>query len=666
MRDSKISLGASSRGAMPRGGGRFLSALLIYALLRGLLLVWVVPAWQGPDEPSHMEYLLLSAEQGWPRRTDLELQAHILDSMREARWHDWLELDRPASPPRSFDDLARLSDSPSQVGNETPLGYLPYLPASQLALPRGLSASLRAARATSVFLTLLLIAAAWWTVSLARFGHASPQPPVDPSPSSGAFGSADRQGLALAVLTALLVATAPMLGFTGSMLGNDLPAALLTCLWMALAFRAFHHGGPGRSALPLTALALLAGLSKRSALFLLPLCAILLAGERGTRRLLTGSLVALLAAAWIAAWPLADRPAGWDRVGRDWGAERRPEAARSGRLGLRIVDDQPDAWQYLEQWIAVEPGSALRFEAWVRRAGGVAGDGRGGPEPRAQLVVNSEADDWWGQTVELDRDWQELVVELRVPAGIDRLRVAIVPGAGTAEGMAALDADDLQVTNLDSGRAAEAESSAAERPTPGDVPTPRLRNGGAERARRLGDPIWQGVLRYTAAPRLLAATRSGLLDPAGSLATARRGLGFLFDSFWGGFGWLNVWPGGGYYRLARVLTVWVLMAWLVALLRPAWLAGRPGPEARALRLCALAAPIALALAIFGSMAGTELTRLAQGRYLLPALPAFALPAAALSLRVAPRLAPVLLALAALALDLLAVFGVIWPFYGREI
>lgn len=632
----------------------WLAALLLYVLCRGLLMAAIVPPWQGPDEPSHFEYVVLTARQrGPPVSTDPALQAQILASMQAARWYAWLGEAAPPAPPGRFDDLPRLADAPTQVGSETPLGYLPYLPAAWLALPRGLEAALAAMRLSSVGLSLLLVVA---VLGAARLALDAPA------------GEAHRLTLA----AGLTVAALPILAFDGAMLGNDLPAALIASLWLGLAGRSLRRG-PGRaSALALLGLALLAAPVKRSLLFLTPLALVLLAvsGRGGAPASdataaadATGSigsigpdsrrrrpfarppaapaLLALLALALLAAWPRPELAAGWTRVGRAWGPERRVDAARSGRAGLRITDTDPLAWQYLEQWTEVQAGETLLASAWLRGASG----------GQAQLVLNDDRGHWWSQTLQLDRDWQRAALTLTLPAGSQRLRLALVPGAGDAAGMAQVDADDVHLRRWEA-----APATGARRPGVG------IANGGAEAPRRLGPDLWRFGLRYTAAQRLIRAMPGALTDPAGSLAAAARGLGFTFASFWGGFGWLRIWPGAGYDGAARLLTLWALLAWALALTRPRWLAAGAPETARLLRGAAVAAGLALACALVGSMAGTAGERLPQGRYLLPALLPLALPALALAERLAPRRGPLLLARTVLVLDLWALLGLIWPAY----
>jgi len=151
----------------------------------------------------------------------------------------------------------------------------------------------------------------------------------------------------------------------------------------------------------------------------------------------------------------------------------------------------------------------------------------------------------------------------------------------------------------------------------------------------------------------------GLADPAATLRRAARGLAFTWRSFWGGFGWLAIWPGTLYYALAAAMSAIAAAAVLIGLLAPRRLVDDPA-AAGTLRVCAVAAVVAVAIAVAGSLAGAGPDRQPQGRYLLPALVPLALLAVALSDRLAPRRGPWALAAGMFALDLWAVLGVMWP------
>jgi len=434
----RISLLAKrNHGRRPERRALAAVALVVaYVACRGLLLAGVVPPWQGPDEPGHVEYAVLMARQrGVPLEPDRVLQAAILRSMTAHRFYSHANAPAPTAMPSGFDDVERLRDAPTQLGNETPVGYLPFAAVAALGGTGDVAAALGRMRLVSVALvaaTVLLAGAAAWESLGRRWAPAA----------------------------AGVVAAAPMLGFAGAVVNTDGAATTLGTLWFALLARAHRRGIGWR---PVAALVLLAGLAasaKRSALFLIPLAvlvAILSARRTGLAvaasegivkrdRRRVWAWVACLAAgglvgATVARRPVADRAAGWDRVGARWQAERSPDAARTGRFGLRVADASHQHWQYLEQWVPLAGGRDVHATAWLRATPGGAGG-------RAQLVVNDDFGVWMGETVALAPTWRAVSVSGRVSKGAGRVRVALVPGQGTAAGTGAFDADDIALTVL--------------------------------------------------------------------------------------------------------------------------------------------------------------------------------------------------------------------------
>lgn len=328
------------------------AALATYVVCRGLFLVGAIPPWQGPDEPGHAEYAwLVAGGHGWAPAPDRALEAAILRSMADARFHARVRAAPPATPPVRFTDLPRLGDAPTQRTDETPIGYLPFAAVDTLRRGGGdIAARLQAARLAAPCLALGTVAL---TACLAGWAL----------------------GRHLAWPAAVMAASLPWMGFAGAVVNPDLTAAMLAAAWFAalarierrrLSAAAARAAGPTVAGTAVLAgLAILAALAKRTAAYLVPLTLGWLAWRAWRRRhggrpgggpTVAVLAVAAAAAGAAAAWPINDRPAGWVRVGEPWGAERRADAARSGGWGLRIVDGDPAAWQYLEQWVPLPAG----------------------------------------------------------------------------------------------------------------------------------------------------------------------------------------------------------------------------------------------------------------------------------------------------------------------
>jgi hypothetical protein len=302
-----------------------------------------------------------------------------------------------------------------------------------------------------------------------------------------------------------------------------------------------------------------------------------------------------------------------------------------------VTDLDGGAWQYLLRWVELPPGDGagreVRLRAWVRAAAGQA------PAP-AQVAVTDGQGLWWGQTVTAGTGWSPITLRFTLPRGADRLRLALVPGAGTAAGSGSFDFDGLAL-------------SVDDRPLP--------INGDAEEPERWGRALARGLGRYLDAPRLLRGAAAALRQPLEGLRSAWRGLAFLMASCWGGYGWLRIWPGP--WAAALGLGLGLFMAWaaLRALIGP-WSPAALARDGWWLRLCGGASLLAVLVASIGTMLGA-VDRLPQGRYLLPAFPFFALPALVLAERRLPGRGPWLLCALLLALDLWTLLGLLWPAFG---
>ena len=99
-----------------------------------------------------------------------------------------------------------------------------------------------------------------------------------------ALAAVDVLGVALAPAAVVLVAAMPMLGFAGAVVNNDLTAVVLAALWFAVLARGARRGLSWRWLAVLVLIATLAALSKRTALFLVPLT-MLVAGAYAWRRI---------------------------------------------------------------------------------------------------------------------------------------------------------------------------------------------------------------------------------------------------------------------------------------------------------------------------------------------------------------------------------------------
>ena len=140
---------------------RWVGALLLLALVRGLVYAWAVPPWQHPDEPTHFEHVALVALRGalpGVQGYDVPLRRAIAESMeRHGFWQD-------GSPP--LDDASL--DVPSSTIGYTTLAQPPlyYLAAAWWLRPwvgMPIETQLQALRVFSVLLNLILVALGFFT-----------------------------------------------------------------------------------------------------------------------------------------------------------------------------------------------------------------------------------------------------------------------------------------------------------------------------------------------------------------------------------------------------------------------------------------------------------------------------------------------------------------------
>lgn len=645
-----------------------LCALLVtYVLSRGWILAATVPPWQGPDEPGHAEYALILADRHQrPAGPDPVIERAVLASMDRHHFYEWVFVPAPTNRPAEFADVARLGGDPTQLDSETPVGYAPFALAALATGWRPIEVRLLWMRMVAVLLAGLTVSAAMWAAA-GLFGD-SMGIRVQAA-THGKLASEGYPRLWPILAAGILIAASPMLAFAGSVVNNDLPAAFLAAVWWCWLFQLLVTDRmTARRLAALAALALLAVLAKRTALYLLPITGLVLVSSVWTLRSQTSAesearwngplrhrvrpitgrtlrrtaavglaVVAIILVLWT--WPQGDQAAGWVREGRTWGAQRVRAAAHSGEWGLRVVDDSPRWWQYLEQTVSLDPGRdgpEVLATAWLRRAAA-------GPDlVRAQLVVNDDRGSWLGQTVTLGPAWTLVTVRGRLAPTARWVRLAVVPGDGMAAGVGALDADDLAL-NVDG--------------------VTRLVNGGAEAPGRWGAGIGGMLSRYLEVDRLRRAVPGGLVRPLASLRLAGSGLAFMFRTFWGGFGWATIWPGRVVYGLAALLTGWAMLATGIALIYPGGLTDDPA-AARALHWCALASVAALAIALVGGLAGVPAGQWPQGRYLVAALVPLWLPAVALAGRTGGRVGLGALIVIAMAIEWGAIWATLFATFAR--
>jgi len=304
-----------------------LGRIVLLALLNGLLWAAVVPPWQAPDEPKHMEFVRLMRSGEWiaftneERAADPDLQHAIVASMDAHRF--WWYGHAPGYDPEGGErSLGRLwfMGAGSALARTSPV-YHWLLARFQ---PPDLLAGLYVARLTSVLLGALVVLLAGLT--------ARELFPSDPLVRYGA---------------PLFLALHPMFAFAHAGVNNDALLNALGALAFLLMARLLVRGGSAARLL-LLALVLAAAVAvKRVALALLPVGLLALVLWRATR----AARPVLAAGVWAAVLAVAAGTGAW------WWL----------RVGLERL---PLQWRWnLGQYVFNDPEQLDRILAFLRAPG---------------------------------------------------------------------------------------------------------------------------------------------------------------------------------------------------------------------------------------------------------------------------------------------------------
>jgi len=573
--------GGEPRPLEQRTWRRLVLLLVVLALLRGFVYGMLIPPWQSPDEHGHFEYAWLVSRYGplvGPEAISAAFQGEVLASM--ARYGFWRFIGQPTPDPlpRSFTEPTTLilAQSRPQVGDERPLYYLLVGLLLRLAGDADVATGMYIGRAVSV----LLSAAAVGVTALA---------------TRRLFPGS----LFMQLIPPFFVLSLPMLGQMGAAVSSDALGVLSGALFFASLVPVFLDGLTWRRGLAVLGALVLALLSKKTALFLLPTALLALPvygwvrGVRLSRRLkwaLAGGAVLLVGVgAALALMPAGDAT-GWLARGQGCGPTRLAEGAWEGEAVLR-VGPCADGWvaQNLSPEATLEvAGRTLTLSGRVR--------GVGGPLTATVAVVDSAG------TTQIQVDaadmWQPFTVTHTVSADPGWVAVRLLPPAGADS---VLLFDGLALSD-EEGRLF-------------------LVNGSAEGSKRMLLWLWDRVAGRLGTPRRMIDLL--LLPQSWGRAAWReyvRAAAFCFRSFWGNFGWLKLPLAERWYR-------WIEAFCLVALVGVVWfLLRRPGRSGRVgYLLVLLGALLLLALQTLLPMVSARGTYwLPQGRYLFPGLFAIAL------------------------------------------
>jgi Dolichyl-phosphate-mannose-protein mannosyltransferase len=547
-------------------------------LLHCILYIWLLPAWQAPDEPTQFEYAALVAELGRvPSVADRDpaLEQQIGDSLVRAHFFEYLVGHALPQSPRTLDDARAAFFMPRQVGGDPPLYFLLAALPLKLLTSTAIETQLLALRVLGALLTAGAV--------VCVYGAAREL-----------FGS-DRFALA----AGLVVALQPMFMFIGVGVGNDSLANLLGAALCWALLRLLRRGASARRLALLLALALLGLLTKRTLLpelLLLALgggiwAAVRIGGRLRDWPARVGAVAALLGLG-LCVWVVFD--SGRDRAGAaDWNgnsatvlAARVLAAPQSGQPALLLPRGQTAVQELPDVAAEWAQNQQLHASAQVWSATGVA---------HGRLVI----DFGWAtaeQSFEADAHARTVQVATFIPLYAPYLHVVLRSDAGT------LYADRFSAES-DRQRGLNLLSNA-------DV---------AEAGFRFGALPTQ-LRRYLRIRELGWVWRSGglLQPPPLGWALVR----IFFVSFWGQFGWMSLplvgaTPWEGMLALVCVGGLLGSLSWLALPGRPAW-------RRRAVALLLLVIVAGVLLPLLNAYTQPRSQTIQQGRYLFPALAPIAL------------------------------------------
>ncbi|NLF00805.1 MAG: DUF2142 domain-containing protein [Anaerolineales bacterium] len=617
--------------------------LLGLTVFRGLLYSSITPPWQAPDEHAHFEYAALVGElKRVPTLDDLspELQRRITQSMFDYEHWRLIQREQWLSAPDGFINQSGITVAPPthtvdnrylyypQVGSDPPLYYVFPAVVGILLKDANTALQLYAMRLVTVAMYVLLVGVTAWA-------------------SRRLF----RDQVPVAMASTALVALLPTLTHIGSVVHNDVLAALLATALLGVVVVILQSGLTLGSA-ALVAVLVTLGFLARGLVFawVIPfLCfpAVVVAWRRVAwfRYVLSAVVVAGLVGAWVLLTLPSNQARLWISQPARYRATASTLQSAEGRYALAVAGDAREGRtvQNLGAQRTMElRGRTVAVSAQVRTDPDRRGEGR-------LAVVDQEGSTVFETAFVAQPEWEPVELQFTVPVDALRLQLQLVSSPGSTVYFDQVGAVDLANPSED---------------------LRWVRNGSGEYVRSMGE-VW--ITRLTGRG-LVERVFENWRENLAWLVADRWPLVFAFESFWGRFGaalliQLPTWA----FRAIIALCVLSGVGWIVGLCR-GWLTarrrtlpemphdGRPRP----LSMLAVAAVLVSAmafvpvLAIYGRWAP-------QGRYLFAAIWPIAVLLVGGWSRLAPKAGQTWLSVAVLlgmvGLDGLAIAELVRFFYG---
>ncbi len=583
-----------------------------------------VPPWQAPDEPGHFEYGCLLGPLGRPlsrHSLSLPLQQEIVMSMDRNNFWQLVDEPRPEQLLANFSDVPFLHKAGRQVGDEPRLYYV--LPSLICRTDLSIESRLRLTRLYGAALFGL-------TGIIAAWGLKAPQYPRSTGVVGGLFLPITGGDAALtkaAVVAPMALVLLPMPAFIAGSVNNDSLAILTGTAVFAVAARIYFDGSTRQRVVGVLVMIVLALLSKKTTLFLVPwigICALVEAilaqriwflTEGWKRHRMTGyarqGLFFLLAS--IAVMTTAFLPGSPSSKG--WSSNVHPFAPGASRI--KMSDEENASWNYL--LVDTAPLAVVRVFQWLEgsQAQALTGQTLAGVvhvrspygESQSGCLVVRDMTTVSRQGFIADHAWHRVSVLHTVSPGSDRIQMAIAPGAcDNPSDTGALLIDHVALIDSSGNNV--------------------LANGGFEEASSWISWFFSNIRKINLIHTLLDDAQHSIdvllfrldemkpkMSSTGLIEGDRvlmhlRSIVLLFPGFWGNFGWLQrPLPLALYGALAGICGLAML-----GLIRTLRLSG--AKTSRIIWYWILGVGLAVAQAIL-PMIGHDWQP--QGRYLFPAL-----------------------------------------------
>jgi hypothetical protein len=484
-------------------------ALLLVGLtlVRGLLYSSIAPPWQSPDEHAHFEYAaLLGQLKRVPTLNDLspDLQRRIAASMFDYDFWRLIKREPVTSPPVGFLPQSGITQDPPthvidnrflyypQVEDDPPLYYVAPALAYALFPHPDVTWQLYVMRLTTVLMLVALIGVILWATRRLF--------PND-------------VWLALTIPT--LIAWHPMLAHIGSVLNNDILAAVITALLLGVLVITTRSGLDWRRGLAIAGLVVLGLLTKKSTVWTIPLIGSvgLAWGSRRSvwvRRAtwITGAGTAVLLVSLF----IPSRQARyWVPLSSPWGDTVARTASPDGTHALHVAGGTSEngmLGQRLVSQTALDlRGHPIALSAHVRADS----ENTQGALALVDLDHGTEAQVDFAAGPE----WQEVTIQFAVPDDTMQLQIVLISAPQSVVYF-----DQITITDL------SAPENAAE----------WLRNGSGERIRTLGEIAVVGISDRLGFGGVVQRFFNLWQDNLRRLWTDPWPIQMAFESFWGNFG----------------------------------------------------------------------------------------------------------------------------------